>query len=65
MSKVRDACCVKKPTKSKKVPYVEQAFGAPVGKGDSLCLDVHLWRVSDHRRKAGGRRLKLDLLGNI
>jgi hypothetical protein len=23
------------------------------------------WRVSDHRRDAGGRRLKLDLLGYI
>jgi hypothetical protein len=40
VNKVRDAFRVEEPTKSKKVPSVEQAFVAPGGKGDNLCLDV-------------------------
>jgi hypothetical protein len=28
-------------------------------------LSDRFWRASDHRRDAGGRRLKLDLLGDI
>jgi hypothetical protein len=29
------------------------------------CRHFHFWRLSDHRHDAGGRRLKVDLLGHI
>ena len=41
-----------------------RSFEADAGKSGPG-WSVLFWRVNDHRRDAGGRRLKLDLLGNI
>jgi len=43
-----------------------------ISEGSRFGVDSHptlrddcCWRVSDHRREAGGQRLELDLLGHI
>jgi hypothetical protein len=36
-----------------------------MGFKNRILAKVRYWRLSDHRHDAGGRRLELDLLGDI
>jgi hypothetical protein len=46
-------------------PWGQELFGELSAWSKQTFSIRRLWRVRDHRRDAGGRRLELDLLGDI